>query len=110
MSESLLCADISSWLQTHARGSANAKPRRVLLDHLRALGHSTTDRSLRRTYADMPEVGTGQTGLFLIVTPADRKLAEHQLEGRAKSEFYRASEIRKAAPQGQIPLFGEEAR
>jgi hypothetical protein len=105
MTESILVADIKSFLSSRARGHANAVPRRVLLDHLHALGHSTTDRSMRAVFSTISECGSCGTGYFFIVTAEDRRIASGQLHGRAMSELVREKRIREDAPQGQGELF-----
>jgi hypothetical protein len=110
MTESILCAaDITSFLSTRARGHAHAVPRRILLDHLRTLGHSTTDRSMRATFSTIKECGSCGTGYFFIVTAEDRRIASGQLHGRAMAELVREKRIKDAAPAGQISLFEEGA-
>jgi hypothetical protein len=108
MSESLLVVDISSWLQAHARGRQNAKPRDLLIEHLRSLGHTVTDRKMREIYAGMKDVGhscSSPKGLYWIVTADDRQATTNQLHGRAMASLVREKEIRDAAPQGQGNLF-----
>lgn len=105
MTESLLCADICEWLRMNALGNANAVPRRVMLGHLHAQGHSVDDRGMRKAYEGMDKVGSCARGLFWVVTAEDRRIAGKQLHGRAMSELVRERRIREAAPQGQGELF-----
>ena len=104
MSEALLAKDIESFLLDH-RGIANAVPRRELLAHLHSLGHSTTDRTMRRAYSELPQVGHCSAGVFWIVTPADRKATERDLHSRAMSELVRERRVKDAAIVGQGNLF-----
>ena len=104
MSEALLAKDIESFLRDH-RGIANAVPRRELLAYLHALGHSTTDRQMRRVYAGLPQMGHCARGVFLIVSPADRKATERDLHSRAMSELVRERRVKDAAIVGQGNLF-----
>ena len=105
MSESLLIADVKSFLITHAYGSAKAMPRRHLLYHLRQQGHSICDRRLRKVYGQGGElegkVGSSLRGLFWIVTADDRRIAQSQLHGRAMSELVREKHIRDAGAVGK---------
>ena len=105
MSESLLVADIRSYLIDHAYGSARATPRRHLLHHLHMQGHSIDDRAMRKAYETMDKVGSCSKGIFFIVTAEDRKIATGQLHSHAMAELVREKEIRDAAPQGQGSLF-----
>jgi hypothetical protein len=103
MSEALLAKDIESFLADH-RGIANAIPRHELLAHLHALGHSTTDRTMRRVYAELPQMGHCARGVFLIVSPADRKVTERDLHSRAMSELVRERRVKDAGPDDQAEL------
>jgi len=108
MSESLLVDDISAWLQAHARGRQNAKPRDLLREHLHSLGHTVTDRKMRETYAGIKDVGhacSAPKGLYWIVTADDRKATASQLHGRAMSELVREREIKDGGQVGQGSLF-----
>ncbi len=103
-----LADDIRSVLSARARGSAHAMPRRVLLAELHRLGRTVSDRALRRAYADMADVGSSLAGIFLIVTAEDRRVSCGQLAAPAASMFERKRQIEKAAPQGQMTLWGGE--
>ena len=111
MSDAQLRTDILVWLREHAKGHANAKPRKTtLLPWLCSQGHwpspnDTADRALRKFKETMPEVGSCARGYFLIVTAEDRRVAEAQLHGRAMAELVREKAIREAAPRGQMELF-----
>ena len=105
MSESLLVADIRSYLIDHAYGSAKATPRRHLLHHLHMQGHSIDDRAMRKAYETMDKVGSCSKGIFFIVTAEDRKIATGQLHSHAMAELVREKKIRYAVPQGQGSLF-----
>lgn len=109
MPDSLLVADIETFLRLQARGLANAVPRHKLRRYLHTLGHAVTDRAMRRAYADIDSLGSCAKGLFWIVTAEDRRIAGKQLHGRAMAELVREKRIRDAAPAGQLGLW-EEAR
>jgi hypothetical protein len=104
-------ADILSWLQAHASGSAKAKPRHLLLAYLKAQGYSGGDRGMRKSYGQggplEGKVGSSLKGIFFIVTADDRIVAQRTLHAPAMASLVRESEIRKAAPCGQIELFEE---
>jgi len=110
MSESLLIADIRSFLIAHAYGSAKATPRRHLLHHLNMQGHSICDRRLRKVYGQggplEGKVGSSLRGLFWIVTAEDRRVAQSQLDHPAKAMLVREKHIRDAGAVGQGELFG----
>jgi hypothetical protein len=108
MSESLLVTDISLWLQAHARGRQNAKPRDLLIEHLHSLGHTVTDRKMREIYAGIKDVGhscASPKGLYWIVTADDRRATTSQLHAKAASEFGHARRIQDAGQVGQGELF-----
>jgi len=110
MSESLLIADIRSFLIAHSYGSAHATPRRHLLHHLNMQGHSICDRRLRKVYGQggplEGKVGSSLRGLFWIVTAEDRRVAQSQLDHPAKAMLVREKHIRDAGAVGQGELFG----
>jgi hypothetical protein len=108
MSESLLVTDISAWLQAHARGRQNAKPRGLLIEHLHSLGHTVTDRKMREIYAGIKDVGhscASPKGLYWIVTSDDRRATTSQFHAKAASEFGHARRIQDAGQVGQGELF-----
>jgi len=107
MSESLLIADIRSFLIAHAYGSAKATPRRHLLYHLRIQGHSICDRRMRAMLSAMPDIGSCLKGIFFIVTAEDRKAATKQLHSASMSSLVREKRIRDAGEVGQGNLFEE---
>ncbi len=100
MNDALLGGDITSWLVAHACGAANAKPRRMLLDYLRSVGHSIDDRGMRKRYEDMERVGSCGRGLFWILTPEDRRIAQGQLIAPAASMFAREKRIKDTGAMG----------
>ena len=117
MSESLLIADISSWLRENALGNANAKPRKRLLAYLRNQGHSLPsgdpDRYMRRLCEKDKDlagkIGACSRGYFWIVTADDRRIAQAQLDHPAKAMLVREKRIREAGDAGQMGLFEDGA-
>jgi hypothetical protein len=108
MSESILIADIESWLRSHALGHAKARPRRELLAYLCAQGHwptpnDTADRAMRKACETMEQVGSCSRGYFWIVNAEDRRIARGQLIAPARSMFEREKKIGAVdARQGEL--------
>lgn len=100
----LLHDDIVSFMLNH-QGRECAVPRRVLMAHLHSLGHTLTDRTLRRAYAAIPQVGyviDGEArGLFWITSRLEAREVEGNQHAKAMAALGREKEIReKAIPAG----------
>lgn len=97
MSEALLIADLKSFMRGHL-GKEKAVPRRALLAHLHALGHTVTDRTLRRAYAEIPQIGYSvegdRRGLFWITSRDEA----HGVERCEKAE----AELERVKPWREI--------
>ena len=110
MIESLLLADVQSFLIAHCYGAEKAMPRRHPLRHVNMPGHSICDRRLRKVYGQggplEGKVGSSLRGLFWIVTAEDRRVAQSQLDHPAKAMLVREKHIRDAGAVGQGELFG----
>lgn len=95
-------------LKVHALGRENAIPRREVLCYLRGMGFCLCDRTLRRTYADMPFVGyvvdgdcygSGKhRGLFWIRTAREAKDMEETRRrlGKANMRHAKATAVAHA--------------
>jgi hypothetical protein len=109
MSEALLHADIVSFMRSH-QGRERAVPRAVLLAQLHRLGHTLTDRTLRRAYAAIPQIGYvvdgEKRGLFWITSREEAREVEGNQHAKAMSALVREKAIReKSLPAGQMELF-----
>ena len=122
MIDQVLVESILTWLRTEAKGNKNALPRKWLRKYLILKGllspltdtdpkvFEREDRRMRRACESIPtQCGSCSRGYFLIVDAEDRRIAQGQLAAPAASMFERKRCIERAAPQGQISLFGEEA-
>ena len=96
--------DIRAFLREHARGRANARPRRDLRDYLRSVGRTVSDRALRRAYADIAEVGYAidgeRRGLFWITTKEEAKATEALRRSQGIACLEHAKESREAKDTG----------
>ncbi len=108
MSETLLLSDLKSFMLQH-QGREHAIPRKVLLAHLHSLGHTVTDRTLRRAYAEIPSIGYSvegeHRGLFWITSRDEAHGVERCQHSKAMASLAREKRIREAIPQGQGELF-----
>lgn len=107
MSEAMLHADIVSFMRDH-QGRANAIPRAALLAHLHALGHTLTDRTLRRAYETIPEIGhscTDPKGLFWIISNEDRHTSMASFHSKAMACLSHEKRVKGVgSAQGQLDL------
>ena len=108
MNETLLLDDLKSFM-LHHQGKQNAIPRKVLLAHLHSLGHTVTDRTLRRAYSAIPSIGYSvegeHRGLFWITSRDEAHGVERCQHSKAMATLAREKRIREAVPQGQMELF-----
>lgn len=109
MSDAQLHDDIVTFFRSRHQGRENAVPRATLLEHLHRLGHTLTDRTLRRAYAKIPQVGYSvdgeHRGLFWITSRDEARGVERCQHSKAMATLSREKEIRDAAPTGQGELF-----
>lgn len=109
MSDQLLHDDLVAFMRTH-QGRQNAVPRSVLLAHLHGLGHTLNDRTLRRAYAEIPQIGYAcdgeKRGLFWITSRDEARGVEAQQHSKSMSMLHREKAIREAVPAGQMDLWG----
>ena len=102
--EDLIKDQIVLWLKTNALGRENAKPRRLLKNHLvYALFLEISDRTLRRYYSAMNHVGYAcrdPKGIFWIDDIGELRAFKAEQESKAISIFTRTKKT-------QIAIEGE---
>lgn len=108
VASALLHNDIVAFMLDH-QGRENAVPRRCLKAHLHSLGHTLTDRTLRRAYTKIPQMGYTiegeKRGLFWITSRDEAREVEGNQHAKAMAALVREKEIReKAIP---APVQGE---
>lgn len=107
MSDAMLLEDLKRIMLAH-QGKSNAIPRSDLLRQLHYLGHSLTDRTMRRTYAEVPQIGYAvdgpKRGLFWITSRDEANGVERCQHSKAMATLAREKRIRDAVPAGQMEL------
>ena len=101
----LIKSDICAWMKENALGRENAKPRRLLLHHLRQERfRAVSDRTLRRMYAGLA-VGyscENPRGIFWISNSVDLEALRSGQRTKAIGCFSRVKTV-EAAVKGPGP-------